>query len=136
MNKGSNIGDWRLFQFFLLIGLSIGLLYPLLSFKGITEVSCPFNHLTSEPCPSCGLSRAWNLLYTGQFEQALEANPNAYRLLMLLILQIIWRGYLIVKAVSGKPIIIWDFIITLSSVTLLAGPYLKDLLRFVISYYS
>lgn len=135
MKKGSNIGDWKLFQFFMLIGLSLGLLYPLLSFNGLMEVSCPFSHGTAA-CPSCGLSRAWHLLYHGDFESALEANPNAYKLLILLILQIVWRGWLIVKATEGNPIIIWDIIVTTTSIIFLAGPYLSDLLRFTIDSYN
>ncbi|MBS2096982.1 DUF2752 domain-containing protein [Carboxylicivirga linearis] len=136
MKKSSNLEDWKIFQFFLLIGLSLGLIFPLLSHNGVTQINCPLEHLSSQPCPSCGLSRAWHLLYNGDFEGAMEANHNAYSLLMLLILQLIWRGWLIVKATAGKPIIIWDIIITLSSVVLLAGQYLADLLHFIVTSYT
>nr|WP_319400201.1 DUF2752 domain-containing protein [uncultured Carboxylicivirga sp.] len=131
MKKENKINDWKIFQFFLIIGLSLGLLYPLVSYRSITEIHCPFNHLNANPCPSCGLSRAWYLLYNGHFEDALEANSNAYSLLMLLIIQIIWRGWIIIKATEGKNIIVWDIIVTLSSIALLAGNYLKDLLHFM-----
>lgn len=136
MKKSSNLEDWKIFQFFLLIGLSLGLIFPLLSHNGVTQINCPLEHLSSQPCPSCGLSRAWHLLYNGDFEEAMEANHNAYSLLMLLILQLIWRGWLIVKATAGKPIIIWDIIITISSVVLLAGQYLTDLLHFIVTNYT
>ena len=136
MKRSSNLEDWKIFQFFLLIGLSLGFIFPLLSHNGVTQIRCPLEHLSSQPCPSCGLSSAWHLLYNGNFEEAMEANPNAYRLLMLLILQIIWRGWLIVKATAGKPIIIWDIIITISSVAIFAGQYLSDLLHFLINSYN
>ncbi len=137
MKKGSNIDDWKLFQFFLLIGLSAGLLYPLLSYNGTMEINCPFAGHSNTPCPSCGLSSAWHYLYNGDFKAAMQANPNAYSLLLLLLSQIVWRGWLIVKATEGRPIIIWDIIITTVSIVLLAGPYFIDLINFTIgSYYS
>ncbi len=125
----SNIGDWRLFQLLLLLGLSIGLFYPLFSFKGIVEMSCPFTH-GSSVCPSCGLSRAWYLLYNGEFGQAEQANPNAYKLLLLLLSQIIWRGILLVKIPKSNQVIFWDITVTTISIVLLAGPYIKALWNF------
>lgn len=127
----SNINDWRLFQFLLLIGLSIGLFYPLFSFKGAIEMSCPFAEHASTICPSCGLSRAWYLLYHGEFSKAHEANPNAYKLLMLLLVQIVWRGVLLVKVPKSNLIIFWDIVITLGSILVFAGPYVKSLWSFI-----
>lgn len=136
MNQKSNISDWRLFQFFLVIGLSAGLLYPLLTYNGILEISCPFAHLNEATCPSCGLSMAWHYLYTGHIKAATKTNPYAYNLLLLLLSQIVWRGWLIVKTTKSNPVIIWDIIITTSSFVTLAGPYLIDLFRFTMECYK
>ncbi len=62
---------------------------------------------------------------------ARTTNPNAYRLLLLLLSQIIWRGWLIVKSDGGKAVILGDIIITATSVVFLAGPYLLDITRFI-----
>lgn len=129
----SNVADWRLFQLFLLVSLSLGLFYPLISYSGLIDMSCPFAAVGSGLCPSCGLSRAWYLLYHGEFRLAHEANPNAYKLLLFLLIQIVWRGLLLLKIPKSRQVLFWDIIITLITTVVLAGPYLMDLIHFTFS---
>ncbi|MCU4177025.1 DUF2752 domain-containing protein [Carboxylicivirga sp. N1Y90] len=128
----SNQKDWRLFQFLILVSLAIGLFYPLLTSKGMVELNCPFAANSVHDCPSCGLSRAWFYLYEGELELANQANSNAYKLLLLLLLQVVWRSYLLIRVDKIAYPIAMDLIVTFASIILLAGPYLKSLMFWVL----
>ncbi len=98
----------------------------------MVELNCPFAANSVHDCPSCGLSRAWFYLYEGELELANQANSNAYKLLLLLLLQVVWRSYLLIRVDKIAYPIAMDLIVTFASIILLAGPYLKSLMFWVL----
>lgn len=124
--------DLRLFQLFALIALLLVMIYPVIVHWGWIHASCPFSGSVEHPCPSCGLTTAWWLLYAGQLNEAQTVNPNALPLLLLVLLQVIWRINLIYLAPKIKHPLRVDLIISGCLILLLAGGYCLDLISFVL----
>lgn len=99
----------------------------------MVELDCPFAANALYSCPSCGLSRAWFLLYEGELELAYQTNNNAYKLLLLLLLQVVWRSYLLIRVDKIAYPIATDLIVTFALVIILAGQYLKNLVFWVLN---
>lgn len=55
-------------------------------------VSCIHSQVSGEPCPSCGLSRAFSALVRGDTETAIALNPNAIPVFLFFAMQLVMRG--------------------------------------------
>jgi hypothetical protein len=55
-------------------------------------VSCIHSLATGEPCPSCGLSRAFSFLVRGEVEASRALNPGAIPVFLFFIIQLFMRG--------------------------------------------
>lgn len=55
-------------------------------------VSCIHSQVSGEPCPSCGLSRAFSAIVRGDAETARALNPHAIPVFLFFVLQLAMRG--------------------------------------------
>ena len=102
------------------LNLALGLvvlavfLYTALFVPGQARVFIPCVHsqITGEPCPSCGLTRAFSLMVQGEFNAAREMNPAAIPVFLFFVLQLFLRAgtslILYTKRIKAKPLAIAD----------------------------
>jgi hypothetical protein len=55
-------------------------------------VPCVHSQVSGEPCPSCGLSRAFSALIRGDTAAARAFNPQAIPVFLFFIIQLLLRG--------------------------------------------
>ena len=76
-------------------------------------VHCVYKQTLGIDCPTCGLTRSFHNILSGNFKQAAELNSNSFTLFAFFLLQLIARIVLIfigsTKAATNK-IIKWDII--------------------------
>ncbi len=65
-------------------------------------VSCIHEKLTSEPCPSCGLSHAFSLIVRGRVDEAMVWNSQSLRVFIFFALQLVMRLGLALTALRAK----------------------------------
>ena len=76
---------------FLILFLIMGLAF-ILNFFGIRV--CPFFNIFKIPCPGCGLTRAFKLLFMGKFVDSLKLNILA---VIIVSVFIIYCGFIIFR---------------------------------------
>ena len=129
-NKFS-IQDLRLFQFFAIGANLIVLFYPIAVQTGWLVTTCPFIGNETNPCPSCGLTTGWMHLYDGHFSEAVQVNRHSLPLLLLVVLQLLWRILFSFKLPQIKHPLRIDVMVSGCLIVLLAGPYCLDLIRWL-----
>lgn len=129
--KTSAIQDYRLFQWLAIGALVLVLFYPILIDVGWMEATCPFNGSVKNPCPSCGLTTGWIELYGGHFSSVVQANRHSLPLILLVVLQLVWRIILLIKLPQIKHPLLIDVMVSGCLIIVLAGPYCLDLIRWL-----
>ena len=74
-------------------GLILIVLISFLAFVAIMPVSCVFHTITGIYCPACGITRAFNELFSLHFQKAYEYNPRIIIVAPLMLF--IWISTLI-----------------------------------------
>ncbi|MFO7998997.1 MAG: DUF2752 domain-containing protein [Bacteroidales bacterium] len=98
----------------LVLVMLTGFLYVALFIPGEARVFIPCVHsqVTGEPCPSCGLTRAFSFMVQGEFNAAREANPAAIPVFLFFILQLLLRSgtslFLYTKRIKARPLAVAD----------------------------
>ncbi|MBI9062548.1 MAG: DUF2752 domain-containing protein [Marinilabiliaceae bacterium] len=129
MNKNKSvIQDYRLFQWFAIGALMLVLFYPIVIKEGWLYATCPFVGSVKNPCPSCGLTTGWLELYGGHFSSVAQANRHSLPLILLVVLQLVWRIILLIKLSQIKHPLLIDGLVSGCLIVFLAGPYCLDLI--------
>ncbi|TAJ14036.1 DUF2752 domain-containing protein [Marinilabiliaceae bacterium JC017] len=117
------MNDYLFFQYVSLFLLSGVLLYPFVSQWGWVPHSCPYKLLNGAPCPSCGLTHSWLLIYQGKWHLAEAANKYGPGLWLFFALQWLARYLMVVFARKKNIPVMADMALTGILAFFFLGPY-------------
>jgi hypothetical protein len=98
---------------------------------GTHAVQCVYKKNTGLECPTCGLTRAFHLILTGDFKAALQLNPISLQLFTFFAVELIMRLSLIFiflkKRMISRRMLQADIIISILLFLACFSPLIKQL---------
>ena len=92
-------------------------------------VKCVYKNVTGSECATCGLTRSFHHILTGDFKQAVQLNALSIQLFVFFAVQLTARIVLIFATTKNniQQILKWDLILSLILFAVCFFPLIKEL---------
>ena len=101
---------WRTYKDTIIPVLCLGV-YVFLAY--LLHIPCPFRYATGIPCPGCGMTRAYLLVFEGDFAGAFALHPLWPLIPIALVLLAVFHGE---RRKLGRTLTIWGTVLLMLGV--------------------